>query len=166
MDDVLLSSAGGWRHISNRIDQSAAKYLDQRAGAAFNFAFFSNVFGGVGGMLSLVITQPLVDLLTKTFGREVVAWRIVTMGYMLLALMSISLVVSATKEKDRQFMESGVEPYQLKDLLPLLRENHPLQMLAIAVATNDLATGMQNATLVYFSCMSCIIKTFSQLQLL
>ena len=112
--------------------------------------FFSNVFGGVGGMLSLVITQPLVDLLTKTFGREVVAWRIVTMGYMLLALMSISLVVSATKEKDRQFMESGVEPYQLKDLLPLLRENHPLQMLAIAVATNDLATGMQNATLVYF----------------
>lgn len=72
------------------------------------------------------------------------------MGYMLLALMSISLVVSATKEKDRQFMESGVEPYQLKDLLPLLRENHPLQMLAIAVATNDLATGMQNATLVYF----------------
>ena len=47
-------------------------------------------------------------------------------------------------------MESGVEPYQLKDLLPLLRENHPLQMLAIAVATNDLATGMQNATLVYF----------------
>ena len=101
-------------------------------------------------MLSLVITQPLVDLLTKTFGREVVAWRIVTMGYMLLALMSISLVVSATKEKDRQFMESGVEPYQLKDLLPLLRENHPLQMLAIAVATNDLATGMQNATLVYF----------------
>ena len=40
MDDVLLSSAGGWRHISNRIDQSAAKYLDQRAGAAFNFAFF------------------------------------------------------------------------------------------------------------------------------
>ena len=41
MDDVLLSSAGGWRHISNRIDQSAAKYLDQRAGAAFNFALFS-----------------------------------------------------------------------------------------------------------------------------
>ena len=47
-------------------------------------------------------------------------------------------------------MESGVEPYQRKDLLPLLRENHPLQMLAIAVATNDLATCMQNATLVYF----------------
>ena len=40
-------------------------------------------------------------------------------------------------------MESReLSPYQLKDLLPLLRENHPLQMLAIAVATNDLATGM------------------------
>ena len=52
--------------------------------------------------------------MTKTFGREVVAWRIVTMGYMLLALMSISLVVSATKEKDRQFMESGVEPISSK----------------------------------------------------
>ena len=32
-------------------------------------------------------------------------------------------------------MESGVEPYQLKDLLPLLRENHPLQMLALAAVS-------------------------------
>ena len=89
---------------------------------------------------------------TQHFGDSISAWRNWAIIISLLSFLAWRVFDYSIREKDVPQRYSGArkEKVTLKEQLIILKLNRPLQMLIIASATNDFATGFSSALQIFF----------------
>ncbi len=99
-------------------------------------------------MIIMIGTVPF----TQHFGGEIKAWRLWVIALAVLCFVSWRCFDFAIRKKDTpdKYKIGGSEKVTFKQQWQIMKSNRPLQMLIIASATNDLATGINAAVQMFF----------------